>query len=163
MTDQLTDDAFEYPCITCGLLPHECRCPSLGQEDGGTTPADPAVIDVANMKERYESAKDNATKDPWNFSCDEALRTIVMEDHPALIAAVEALRERVVELAEALERTRDEDYAAGLEAAAEFHEKYAAKAKHKATGSGVLAQKMSWHNWSAKAIRALGKEKKKDA
>ena len=40
MTDQLTDDAFEYPCITCGLLPHECRCPSLGQEDGGTTPAD---------------------------------------------------------------------------------------------------------------------------
>ena len=68
--------------------------------------------------------------------------------------------------AKALERARaveSKNYAAGLEAAAKWHEKCAAKAEHKAKGSGVLVQKMSWHNWSAKAIRALGKEEKENA
>ena len=145
--------------------------------DGDATPADPVTIDVPDIKARYEDAKKSAENDPWNFSCDEDLRTIVMEDHPLLITAAEALRERVakvevkfdeaveaacqylqraeaaealvVELAEALERARAVEvkgYAAGLEAAAKWHERKAAK------GYGAL------HRDEAKAIRALGKE-----
>ena len=71
---------------------------------------------------------------------------------------VNELVQRIANLRALHKLARAEGYVAGLEAAAKFHEKYAAKAEHKAKGSGILVQKMSWHNWSAKAIRALGKE-----
>ncbi len=57
---------------------------------------DPAAIDLEAVKTRYEDAKKIAEKDPWNFSADEDLRAIVTEDHPALIAAVEALQTQLI-------------------------------------------------------------------
>ncbi len=72
--------------------------------DGEAAPADPGAIDISEIKERYDDARRTADNEPWDFSCDEDLRAIVMEDHPNLIAAVEALRDRV--LVEALQSTK---------------------------------------------------------
>lgn len=100
----------------------------------------------------------------------EAQCTLI-ENNPMLSACASSTLEPARTIlaatpARAMERARaveGKGYAAGLEAAAEFHEKYAAKAEHKAKGSGVLIHKMSWHNWSAEAIRALNKEEKENA
>lgn len=150
-----------------------------------TTPADkpddasavdPGAIDVPDIKARYEDARKSTENNPWNFSCDEALRTIVMEDHPALIAAVEALRKRVAELetkadewktkawkmqnkfmdaadsAEAAEARVVDSYAAGLEAAIR-----AVKSVEPPVYPGTLRPHIDRLD-TIEAIRALGKE-----
>ena len=69
---------------------------NIAREKLGMAPADSGAIDVPDIKARYEDARKSTENDPWNFSCDETLRTIVMEDHPALIAAVEALQGQLI-------------------------------------------------------------------
>ncbi|KKL13516.1 hypothetical protein LCGC14_2524970 [marine sediment metagenome] len=126
MTDQLTDDAFEYPCITCGLLPHECRCPSLGQEDGGTTPADkpdqanavdPGVIlTVDDLLPKLRLNVCTLVEAGQIATAVEALQDICAgheidlknsgSDNDDLRLEKEATEARVVELAGALEQVR---------------------------------------------------------
>ena len=67
----------------------------------------PGAIDLDEIKTRYRESGILARANLWSFSktgtTNVYMTTILMDDHPALIAAVEALRERVVELAGALE------------------------------------------------------------
>ena len=60
--------------------------------------AEAGDLDLEALKTRYAEARQECKEDPWHPWAGEDLFDLMLTEFPALIAAVEALRERVAEV-----------------------------------------------------------------